>query len=97
MTHMKPQVLTGEHFINGDEACAEGAIAAGCRFFGGYPFFLTSELIMGVKYGFMKPALTSLRYFKLTNLPDPAEQTGGHHGKPGRNVSVPDHQLRLHL
>jgi len=34
---MKPKVLTGEHFINGDVACAEGAIAAGCMFFGAYP------------------------------------------------------------
>ena len=26
-------VLTGVHFVNGDVACAEGAMAAGCRFF----------------------------------------------------------------
>ena len=31
---MKPAVLTGEHYITGDVACAEGAIAAGCKFFG---------------------------------------------------------------
>ena len=30
-------ILEGEFFINGDEACAEGGIAAGCRFFAGYP------------------------------------------------------------
>lgn len=30
-------VLTGRHFMHGDHACAEGAVAAGCRFFGGYP------------------------------------------------------------
>lgn len=41
---MKPQVLTGKHFINGDEACAEGAIAAGCRFFGGYPITPATEV-----------------------------------------------------
>ena len=28
-------VLTGEFFMEGDVACAEGAIAAGCRFFAG--------------------------------------------------------------
>jgi len=28
-------VLSGEFFMNGDEACAEGAISAGCRFFAG--------------------------------------------------------------
>ncbi len=37
-------VLTGEHFMNGDEACAEGAIAAGCRFFGGYPITPATEI-----------------------------------------------------
>jgi len=37
-------ILVGEHFMSGDEACAEGAIAAGCRFFGGYPITPTSEL-----------------------------------------------------
>ena len=37
-------VLTGEHFLNGDEACAEGAIAAGCRFFAGYPITPATEI-----------------------------------------------------
>ena len=37
-------ILVGEHFMNGDDACAEGAIAAGCNFFGGYPITPTSEL-----------------------------------------------------
>ena len=41
---MKPAVLTGEHFMNGDVACAEGAIAAGCRFFGGYPITPATEV-----------------------------------------------------
>ena len=41
---MRPAVLTGEHFINGDVACAEGAIAAGCTFFGGYPITPATEI-----------------------------------------------------
>ncbi|MBW1894005.1 MAG: 2-oxoacid:acceptor oxidoreductase subunit alpha [Deltaproteobacteria bacterium] len=41
---MKPAVLTGVHFINGDVACAEGAIAAGCLFFGGYPITPATEV-----------------------------------------------------
>lgn len=41
---MKPRVLTGTHFINGDEACAEGAMAAGCMFFGGYPITPATEV-----------------------------------------------------
>ncbi len=41
---MKPAVLTGEHYITGDEACAEGALAAGCRFFGAYPITPATEV-----------------------------------------------------
>ena len=41
---MKPAVLTGDHFIIGDVACAEGALAAGCRFFGGYPITPATEV-----------------------------------------------------
>ncbi len=28
-------VLTGSHYLDGDHACSEGAIAAGCRFSAG--------------------------------------------------------------
>jgi 2-oxoglutarate/2-oxoacid ferredoxin oxidoreductase subunit alpha len=37
-------VLTGEHFIHGDAASAEGGIAAGCRFFAGYPITPATEV-----------------------------------------------------
>jgi 2-oxoglutarate ferredoxin oxidoreductase subunit alpha len=36
--------LTGEFFMMGDVACAEGAISAGCRFFGGYPITPATEV-----------------------------------------------------
>ncbi len=36
-------VLTGKHFMLGDNAVAEGAIAAGCRFFAGYPITPSTE------------------------------------------------------
>jgi len=36
--------LAGQFFMMGDEACAEGAIAAGCRFFAGYPITPASEV-----------------------------------------------------
>ncbi|MBN2245215.1 MAG: 2-oxoacid:acceptor oxidoreductase subunit alpha [Candidatus Aminicenantes bacterium] len=36
-------VLTGAHFLDGDFALAEGALAAGCRFFGGYPITPSTE------------------------------------------------------
>ena len=37
-------ILTGEHFIHGDAACAEGGLAAGCRFFAGYPITPATEV-----------------------------------------------------
>ena len=43
-TNNKRNVLTGAHFMNGDVACAEGAIAAGCRFFAGYPITPATEI-----------------------------------------------------
>jgi 2-oxoglutarate ferredoxin oxidoreductase subunit alpha len=36
--------LSGTHFMLGDNAIAEGAIAAGCRFFGGYPITPSTEV-----------------------------------------------------
>lgn len=38
-------VLTGAHFIDGDIACAEGALAAGCRFAAGYPITPSTEVV----------------------------------------------------
>jgi len=37
-------VLCGTFFMNGDVACAEGAISAGCRFFAGYPITPATEV-----------------------------------------------------
>jgi len=37
-------VLTGTYFMNGDYACCEGALAAGCRFFAGYPITPATEI-----------------------------------------------------
>lgn len=39
-----PVVLSGKHFMHGDHACAEGAIAADCRFFAGYPITPSTEI-----------------------------------------------------
>ena len=36
-------VLTGSWFLDGDYALAEGALAAGCRFFAGYPITPSTE------------------------------------------------------
>ena len=37
---MKP----GRHLVLGNEACAEAAIRAGCRFFAGYPITPANEI-----------------------------------------------------
>jgi 2-oxoglutarate ferredoxin oxidoreductase subunit alpha len=35
----------GRYYLSGNEAVAEGAIAAGCRFYGGYPITPSSEIM----------------------------------------------------
>ncbi len=44
VTTQGQRVLTGQHFMNGDQACAEGALAAGCSFFAGYPTTPSTEI-----------------------------------------------------
>jgi 2-oxoglutarate ferredoxin oxidoreductase subunit alpha len=39
-----PAVLTGRHFMMGNHASAEGALAAGCRFAAGYPITPATEV-----------------------------------------------------
>jgi 2-oxoglutarate/2-oxoacid ferredoxin oxidoreductase subunit alpha len=41
----KRAVLTGAHFIDGDHAAGEGAIAGGCRFVAGYPITPSTEVV----------------------------------------------------
>ena len=41
---IEPIHLEGEFFLSGDEACAEGAISAGCSFFAGYPITPATEI-----------------------------------------------------
>ncbi|MEW6338110.1 MAG: 2-oxoacid:acceptor oxidoreductase subunit alpha [Acidobacteriota bacterium] len=44
--HADPKgVLTGVHFIDGDHAACEGALAAGCRFVAGYPITPSTEVV----------------------------------------------------
>jgi len=37
-------VLEGDHFLDGDHAACEGALAAGCRFTAGYPITPSTEV-----------------------------------------------------
>jgi 2-oxoglutarate ferredoxin oxidoreductase subunit alpha len=47
---MAERILAGTHFLNGDEACAEGALAAGCGLFAGYPITPQSEIAERISY-----------------------------------------------
>ncbi len=40
----EPRVRAGSHFMLGDHACAEGALAAGLDFFAGYPITPSTEI-----------------------------------------------------
>jgi len=39
------RVLTGAHYLDGDHACGEGALAAGCTFIAGYPITPSTEVV----------------------------------------------------
>ncbi|HEY5497595.1 MAG TPA: hypothetical protein VIK19_04605, partial [Syntrophales bacterium] len=41
---LKQECSINKYFVQGDEAIAEGAIAAGCRYFAGYPITPASEI-----------------------------------------------------
>jgi 2-oxoglutarate ferredoxin oxidoreductase subunit alpha len=42
---IKSPYLKGVHYLSGNEAAAEGAVAAGCRFYAGYPITPSNELM----------------------------------------------------
>lgn len=48
-------VLTGAHYLDGNHASAEGAIAAGCKFFAGYPITPSTEI--AERFAFRIPLL----------------------------------------
>jgi 2-oxoglutarate ferredoxin oxidoreductase subunit alpha len=39
------RVLTGSYYLDGDHACTEGAISAGCNFVAGYPITPSTEVV----------------------------------------------------
>lgn len=41
----KPLLKPGRYFMQGNIACAEGALAGGCRFYAGYPITPSSEIM----------------------------------------------------
>ncbi len=54
MTADPKGVLTGEHYLDGDHAAAEGGLAAGCRFFAGYPITPSTEVAERIAARFPK-------------------------------------------
>ena len=46
--------MSEELFIQGNEACAKGALKAGCRFFAGYPITPSTELLKLYPVNFQK-------------------------------------------
>ncbi len=51
-TTVPSSLPAGRYFLQGDEACAEGAIAAGCDFYAGYPITPASEIMMRMCHRF---------------------------------------------
>ncbi len=47
-------VATGSYYLDGDHACAEGAIAGGCRFLAGYPITPSTEVAERIAERFPK-------------------------------------------
>jgi 2-oxoglutarate ferredoxin oxidoreductase subunit alpha len=54
MTAPPEGVLTGSHYLDGDHACSEGGLAAGCRFFAGYPITPSTEIAERISRRFPK-------------------------------------------
>jgi 2-oxoglutarate ferredoxin oxidoreductase subunit alpha len=51
-TTIKSALEPGRYFLQGDEACAEGAIAAGCNYYAGYPITPASEIMHHICHRF---------------------------------------------
>lgn len=52
MTSLKGVLVPGDYYFSGDEAIAEGAIAAGCRYYAGYPITPASEIMERISVRF---------------------------------------------
>ncbi|HUT15763.1 MAG TPA: 2-oxoacid:acceptor oxidoreductase subunit alpha [Anaerolineae bacterium] len=51
-TKVPSELAPGRHFMQGDEACAEGAIAAGCNYYAGYPITPATEIMQRMCHRF---------------------------------------------
>ena len=55
-------VLTGNYFVNGDWACAEGAISAGCSFYAAYPITPATEIAERIATRFPRTGGTFIQF-----------------------------------
>lgn len=55
------KILTGAHYIDGNHAAAEGAIAAGCNFVAGYPITPSTEIVERLAWRFLETGGTFLQ------------------------------------
>ncbi|MFH0983263.1 MAG: 2-oxoacid:acceptor oxidoreductase subunit alpha [Planctomycetota bacterium] len=53
--------FTGAHYLDGDHACAEGAIAAGCNFVAGYPITPSTEIVERLAWRFFSTGGTFIQ------------------------------------
>lgn len=51
---IKSPIKPGTYFLQGNEACGDGAYIAGCRFFGGYPITPSSEIMRRICERFLE-------------------------------------------
>ncbi len=51
----------GAHYLDGDHACAEGAIAAGCNFVAGYPITPSTEIVERLAWRFFSTGGTFIQ------------------------------------
>ncbi|GAI50042.1 unnamed protein product, partial [marine sediment metagenome] len=53
MVLRKSVLLPGTYYFSGNEAITEGAIAAGCNFYGGYPITPSTEVMERISVRFI--------------------------------------------
>lgn len=52
LEEIRSALTQGSHYLSGNEAVAEGAIAAGCRYYAGYPITPSSEIMERISLRF---------------------------------------------
>jgi len=64
-------IAPGEYFVQGNDACVEGAVAAGVRFFAGYPITPSTEIAEGMVGDITSDLFLKIRYVEWGTQRDP--------------------------